>query len=111
MGLVEFIFILGLELGVALSGPLYDLGGYEVVYILSSIVILCGLLIVPFLVDKPKQVLNPTTGAVIDVTDHEDAENIRSGLVSNRAKLKALFQADHPVETLKAGLKERPQNG
>ena len=39
MAILEFVYVLGLDLGVGVSGPLYDLGGYEVIYALSAMMV------------------------------------------------------------------------
>ncbi len=39
MGILEFVYLLGLDLGVGISGPLYDLGGYEAIYALSAMMV------------------------------------------------------------------------
>ena len=39
MALLEFGYLLGLDLGVGLSKPLYDLGGYAAIYCLAIIVV------------------------------------------------------------------------
>ncbi len=39
MCLLEFVYLLGLDLGVGISGPIYDLADYSAVFVISTIVV------------------------------------------------------------------------
>ncbi len=39
MAFLEFVYLLGLDLGVGVSGPIYELAGFSPIYVLSAIVV------------------------------------------------------------------------